>query len=137
MDAAKDLRTALEDAGKELVPLSGQNLVDKVWGSARPAQPQKPLRIHKLEHAGTSVSDKIKQLRSTMTRENLSLGFPACQKGTQKGSSGHFVGEMSRVLGLLSSCVFFCQLSMPCKSKEAAGSKLQNQAGQCNKNKSL
>lgn len=63
----------MEEAGKELVPLLGGNLVDKVWGSGKPPQPKEPLRIHRLEHAGISAGEKIGQLRSAMTSEGIHL----------------------------------------------------------------
>lgn len=40
MDAAKKLAASLAETGQVLVPLLGGNLVDNVWGSARPAPPE-------------------------------------------------------------------------------------------------
>ena len=45
--AAKQLQRKLEEVGKELVPLLGGNLVDKVWGKGKPPASTKPLRIHR------------------------------------------------------------------------------------------
>ena len=45
-------RRSWEEAGKELVPILDGNLVDTVWGSARPQAPATRLRTHKLEFAG-------------------------------------------------------------------------------------
>jgi Xaa-Pro aminopeptidase len=45
----------LEAKGITVVPSQG-NLVDAVWGDARPAPPAAPLRVHSLEYAGESVS---------------------------------------------------------------------------------
>lgn len=59
--AARDLQTRLEAKGKSLVPIA-DNLVDKVW-TGRPAWPCKPTRVHSLQHAGASVSDKLAALR--------------------------------------------------------------------------
>ncbi len=63
---AKQLTEKLKESGKSLVPLLEGNLVDKVWGADRPAPPTAPLRIHKMEHAGQSVQDKLVKLRKDM-----------------------------------------------------------------------
>ena len=63
---ARALKKELEEAGKELVPILEGNLVDVVWGSARPAAPATLLRAHKLEYAGASVSDKVQQMREKL-----------------------------------------------------------------------
>ncbi len=63
---AKQLTEKLKESGKLLVPILEGNLVDKVWGADRPAPPKAPLRIHKMEHAGQSVQDKLIKLRKDM-----------------------------------------------------------------------
>lgn len=63
---AKQLTDKLKQSGKSLVPVLGGNLVDKVWGADRPAPPKAPLRIHKPEHAGQNVQDKLTKLRKDM-----------------------------------------------------------------------
>lgn len=40
VDGYRRLADKLRDAGRQLVPLLGGNLVDRVWGDARPALPQ-------------------------------------------------------------------------------------------------
>ena len=67
MNGAKQLSAKLQEAGKSLVPLLEGNLVDKVWGKGRPAPPDAPIRIHKMEHAGESVQDKLARMREDMT----------------------------------------------------------------------
>lgn len=63
---AKQLTEKLNQSGKSLVPVLEGNLVDKVWGADRPAPPKAHLRIHKPEHAGQNVQDKLKKLRKDM-----------------------------------------------------------------------
>lgn len=71
---ARALKKELEEAGKELVPILDGNLVDTVWGSARPQAPATRLRTHKLEFAGASVADKLQDMRSKLKGEQgLSL----------------------------------------------------------------
>ena len=77
MNGAKQLTTKLQEAGKSLVPLLEENLVDKVWGDARPAPPDAPIRIHKMEHAGESVQDKLARMREEMTGQ-LGTCFLGC-----------------------------------------------------------
>lgn len=67
IDSARKLKEKLEAVGKSLVPILDGNLVDSVWGEERPAAPTAPLRVHKLEFAGKSVTDKLADLRSKMT----------------------------------------------------------------------
>lgn len=70
VNGAKQLTTKLQEAGKSLVPLLEGNLVDKVWGDGRPAPPDAPIRIHKMEHAGESVQDKLARMREEMTGQS-------------------------------------------------------------------
>lgn len=48
------------------MPLLEGNLVDKVWGEGRPPPPDAPIRVHKMEHAGESVQDKLARMREDM-----------------------------------------------------------------------
>ena len=75
VNGAKQLSTKLQEAGKSLVPLLEGNLVDKVWGEGRPAAPHAPIRIHKMEHAGESVQDKLARMREEMTGQILLCFF--------------------------------------------------------------
>lgn len=63
--AAEALEKALALAGMELVSLKS-NPVDDVWGNDRPEPPKATLRIHDLEWAGSSVSEKIADMRTEM-----------------------------------------------------------------------
>lgn len=77
VNGATQLTTKLQEAGKSLLPLLEGNLVDKVWGEGRPAPSNAPIRIHKMEHAGESVQDKLARMREDM-KGNLGfrcLGF--------------------------------------------------------------
>ncbi|KAI7835935.1 hypothetical protein COHA_010169 [Chlorella ohadii] len=69
VEAAEKLRRRLKTSGKSLVALEGGNLVDGVWGAARPAAPDAPLRVHALEWAGQSVADKLAGLRRQLAEE--------------------------------------------------------------------
>lgn len=65
IEAAEKLRQRLAAAGIQLVTLD-TNLVDAVWEAERPPPPEGPLRVHSLEWAGRSVSDKLADLRQQM-----------------------------------------------------------------------
>lgn len=74
---AKEVTDALTDMAKEesldndkapigvLVTLPN-NLVDAVWGDARPAIPVSPFRVHPVEYAGATVAEKIASIRKEM-----------------------------------------------------------------------
>ena len=66
MDNAVALDKKLSAAGRSLAPLLSGNLVDTVWGAERPPPPAAPLRVHRLEHAGESVADKVARMRKEM-----------------------------------------------------------------------
>ncbi|KAK9789963.1 hypothetical protein WJX73_006444 [Symbiochloris irregularis] len=66
VSGAQELHQRLENEERRLQPLGGVNLVDSVWGAARPAPPAAPLRIHTLEHAGASVRDKLGRMRKEL-----------------------------------------------------------------------
>ena len=46
-----------------------RNLIDRVWGSARPAEPSGPVIPQPLEYAGVEAADKIAALQKTLKSE--------------------------------------------------------------------
>jgi len=84
---ANGLKDTLKPKESELVPLDA-NLVDQVWGKERPPRPTNPIFPLEVKYAGkssytrpriqpyfiegTSFSDKIKQLRETLTEKKAS-----------------------------------------------------------------
>lgn len=65
--SARTLRSTLAGGGHKLVPLP-HNLVDSVWGAARPAPPRSPMRVHAMQWAGASVIDKLAAVRAELTK---------------------------------------------------------------------
>ena len=65
ISGARDLQRGLEDAGRQLVPLTDSNPVDIVWQD-RPAAPQAPIRVHPAQHAGESVPEKLARMRQEL-----------------------------------------------------------------------
>jgi Xaa-Pro aminopeptidase len=71
---AKEVMDALRDAAKDqgidetpgTLVAHEQNLVDLVWGAARPAIPVSPFRVHPIDYAGTSVLEKVAAIRKEM-----------------------------------------------------------------------
>jgi Xaa-Pro aminopeptidase len=59
------LRSLLKPHGFTVVPVA-RNLVDRVWGTARPAPPSGPVIVQALEHAGRSAADKIAALQKSL-----------------------------------------------------------------------
>lgn len=48
------------------------NLVDSIW-TDRPELPKNPFRVHPLQYAGMTVSDKVQQIRDEMTEKKATL----------------------------------------------------------------
>lgn len=71
LDAASALREALAPVGSDLVSLEQPNPVDLVWPD-RPAAPAEPLRLHAVQYAGRTVSDKLAELRVQMAEKKTS-----------------------------------------------------------------
>eukprot|EP00238_Polyblepharides_amylifera_P013764 CAMPEP_0196598434 /NCGR_PEP_ID=MMETSP1081-20130531/94318_1 /TAXON_ID=36882 /ORGANISM="Pyramimonas amylifera, Strain CCMP720" /LENGTH=636 /DNA_ID=CAMNT_0041924129 /DNA_START=383 /DNA_END=2290 /DNA_ORIENTATION=- len=63
--AAEALIDTLEATSVKLKSLNN-NLIDLVWGDARPPPPSAPLRAHPLHHAGVSAPQKLGALRAEM-----------------------------------------------------------------------
>lgn len=59
------LRAALKPSGIALKP-TRRNLVDKLWGSDRPAPPTAPVVAHPLKYAGRAADAKITALQRTL-----------------------------------------------------------------------
>jgi len=49
------------------------NLIDYIWGKDRPATPTSAYRVHPLQYAGRSVSDKIKDVRDQMADKGATM----------------------------------------------------------------
>lgn len=65
-DAGDELKNALAGKDQELVLVYESNLVDQVWGDARPSPPSAPLRVHDLKYAGVDVATKLASLRKEL-----------------------------------------------------------------------
>ncbi|KAJ2359427.1 hypothetical protein IWW50_003904 [Coemansia erecta] len=65
-----ELRAALKARGGDLVALD-DNLVDMVWGKARPARPENAAFVHDLKYAGEAHGDKIARVRERLEREKV------------------------------------------------------------------
>lgn len=59
--------------GKDLAPVD-ENLVDKVWGDDRPAEPSEPVIIQDTKFSGKDVKTKLAELRKEFEKKK-SLGF--------------------------------------------------------------
>ncbi|KAF5843713.1 Creatinase/Prolidase N-terminal domain-containing protein, partial [Dunaliella salina] len=49
VDMTRRLSKRMQESGKQVVALSEDNLVDKAWGSNRPAAPSAKLRVHPMK----------------------------------------------------------------------------------------
>jgi Xaa-Pro aminopeptidase len=72
--AAKKLAEKIKKSGgKDLVP-STDNLVDSVWGQARPGRPNEPVIVLEEKFAGKNVKEKLAELRKELEKKK-SPGF--------------------------------------------------------------
>lgn len=62
----KRLSDALASSEIKLKPVR-RNLVDAVWGKARPAPPANPVIIHPLKYAGRPAAEKISEIQKRLT----------------------------------------------------------------------
>ncbi|GAA5840109.1 hypothetical protein JCM11251_000607 [Rhodosporidiobolus azoricus] len=62
------LSKQLSQSGLSLVYPSQGNLVDRIWGDARPTRAAKPIKDHPLHFAGKSSSDKLSDLRTWLEK---------------------------------------------------------------------
>lgn len=85
---AKEFVTAMEEAAKSDLDMTGDNfpmigeldtshpnLIDPIWGEARPPIPTSPFRVHPLEYAGVSVADKVAKIRKEMETKKATLSI--------------------------------------------------------------
>ena len=80
---AKELQEAWEEAANDefddddvvigVLDASHDNLIDPIWGQARPAIPTSPFRVHPLEYAGTSMQEKVEKIREEMKEKKATL----------------------------------------------------------------
>ena len=64
----EELATALDGRGIRLA-LRAQNLVDRVWGAARPAPPRGAVLPHPLQYAGKPAAEKIAELQALLREQ--------------------------------------------------------------------
>ena len=83
---AKEAETAMEEAQKEgdlneipgVLVTDHDNLIDPIWGDARPAVPAQPFAVHPAQYAGRSVADKVAMVREQMvTKKATAVVLPA------------------------------------------------------------
>ena len=55
----------MKKSGSSLVGIH-ENLVDLVWGEARPPRPSEPVKVHPEKFAGRSFQEKISDLRKEL-----------------------------------------------------------------------
>jgi Xaa-Pro aminopeptidase len=67
-NAVEELTKAVADKGIKLKPLA-RNLVDRVWGKARPGPPRGPVVAHALKYAGKPAEQKISDLQATLRKD--------------------------------------------------------------------
>jgi Xaa-Pro aminopeptidase len=65
----EDLTSALEPSRIRLRPV-GKNLVDRIWGRARPPAPKAPVVPHPLKYAGKAASQKVADLQMVLREQN-------------------------------------------------------------------
>ena len=66
-DAAEELKDSISNKNHELVLVRGMNLVDEIWGDARPEPPKESTRVHDIKYAGIDVPSKLLFIRSHLT----------------------------------------------------------------------
>jgi Xaa-Pro aminopeptidase len=82
---AKEFKEAMDEAAKSelddvdgtliigVLETSHPNLIDPIWGEARPPVPFNPFRVHPLEYAGVSVADKVAKIRKEMETKKVTM----------------------------------------------------------------
>lgn len=67
--------------GSELKPVK-ENLIDLVWGEARPPRPREKVRVLGLEYSGKKFEEKLEDLRRDLAKRK-SLGFVVCKSSAK------------------------------------------------------
>jgi len=84
-NAIEELAKAVGDKGIKLKPLA-RNLVDRVWGKARPAPPKGPVVAHALKYAGKPADQKISELQALLQGLGVvRFGHPVSKKSGPPG----------------------------------------------------
>ena len=76
-DARKLSEKIKKKGGKDLKAVK-ENLVDHVWGSARPSKPNKKVVVQSHEYAGKSVDSKLGELRKEIDKRKCA-SFIVCE----------------------------------------------------------
>jgi Xaa-Pro aminopeptidase len=71
-EAAKD-ELGDEDAVIGEIDTGHENLVDPIWGEARPPIPASPFVVHPMEYAGKSMQEKVALIRKEMESKKATL----------------------------------------------------------------
>lgn len=79
INGMKRFQTAIKEAAASTpitvvsLPEGVENLVDTVWGSARPAVPASNIFVHSVRHAGMSAKEKLVLVRESMKKKGATL----------------------------------------------------------------
>lgn len=75
-EARKLAEKIKKKGGKELKAIK-ENLVDHVWGEAKPARPHEKVKVLCLEFAGSKIEEKLEALRKDLEKKKCA-GFIVC-----------------------------------------------------------
>jgi len=132
---AKDFNEAMEEAAKEEdveavigeLDTSQPNLVDPIWGSARPPVPTSPFRVHPLEYAGLSVADKVAKIREKMAENKATLSVFSTLDDVAYLFNVRAMGDVETCpVGIAYATVGMDTVTLYCDSKKVESQEVQD-----------
>eukprot|EP00545_Synedropsis_sp_CCMP1620_P011335 CAMPEP_0119016574 /NCGR_PEP_ID=MMETSP1176-20130426/13638_1 /TAXON_ID=265551 /ORGANISM="Synedropsis recta cf, Strain CCMP1620" /LENGTH=635 /DNA_ID=CAMNT_0006970045 /DNA_START=41 /DNA_END=1948 /DNA_ORIENTATION=- len=116
----------------ELVTCNNANLVDPIWGADRPAIPTSPFRVHPLEYAGTSVSEKVALIRSQMREKKATLAVFSTLDDVAYLLNMRAMGDVETCpVGIAYATVGLEQMTLYCDSKKVTAVQQHLQDANC------
>lgn len=133
---AKELKEAFEEAAKTELDIedkeigeldtSHHNLIDPIWGENRPEVPSSPFRVHPLEYAGVSVSDKIKKIRKEMESKKATLSVFSALDDVVYLLNVRAMGDVDTCpVGIAYATVSNDQVTLYCDSRKIASTEVE------------
>jgi Xaa-Pro aminopeptidase len=126
---AKEFEDAMKEAAKDELDddsltigelnTSHSNLVDPIWGEARPPMPYNPFRVHLMEYAGVSVADKIKKIREEMKEKKATMAVFGCLDDVAYLFNVRAMGDVDTCpVGIAYAAITNDQVALYCDSRK-------------------
>jgi Xaa-Pro aminopeptidase len=133
---AKEFNDAMKEAAKKEfddeslvigeLDTSNENLIDPIWGDARPPVPYNPFRVHTLEYAGVSLAEKVDKVRDQMKEKKATMAVFGALDDVAYLFNVRSMGDVDTCpVGIAYATITNDQINLYCDSRKVESPEIQ------------